>query len=168
MNRYKRYQVRPKGFINSKYRDQIALCKKRGHERPKYTLQELTHWLFKKSYFWDLYIDWIKSNFDRNLCPSLDRIDESKTYSFDNIRLTTWKDNLSRNQIEVMQGKNINPGLLHGGHKAVIQYDLSGNFLREYISISQAARYNNFNAGNICSACKGNLKHAYGFKWTYK
>ncbi len=62
-------------------------------------------------------------------------------------------------------------GILVGKSKAikVLQYDLNNNFIKEWNSISEAAR--NFgakNTGNICSVCKGKRKTAYGYKWKYK
>lgn len=52
--------------------------------------------------------------------------------------------------------------------KPIIQYDLNGNFIREYISISEASRQNNISTGNIQSCCKGKYAQAKGYIWRYK
>ena len=47
----------------------------------------------------------------------------------------------------------------------VAQYDLEGNFIKEYSSAAEAARENGYRADVICWCCKGKLKTAYGFIW---
>lgn len=51
--------------------------------------------------------------------------------------------------------------------KAVLQYDLSNNFIKEYESVASAA-YEFPNHTNIISNLKGKTKSAYGFIWKYK
>lgn len=62
----------------------------------------------------------------------------------------------------------------HGGikakeknSKAVLQYDLQGNFIAEYGSILDACNSENGNNG-VFQACKGLRTHANGFIWRYK
>ena len=54
--------------------------------------------------------------------------------------------------------------------KEVLQFDLNGNFIKEFISVSAAARSVNTSAGNIVSCCKGNPKYnkVKGYIWKYK
>lgn len=53
--------------------------------------------------------------------------------------------------------------------KAILQYDKDGNFLKEYESVQQATKENNFkNHSNIIANLKGRTKHAYGYVWKYK
>ena len=53
----------------------------------------------------------------------------------------------------------------------IIQYDLEGNFIKEFDSITEAC-YIIFNDvgknPNITKCCQGKTKTAYGFKWKYK
>lgn len=51
---------------------------------------------------------------------------------------------------------------------AVLQYDLMGNFIKEYISIADAAQEVQTSTGNIIYACNGKLKSTAGFQWRYK
>lgn len=51
--------------------------------------------------------------------------------------------------------------------KVVYQYDLSGNFIKEYKSAHEAARENNIQFTNICKVCRGERKTAGGFGWSY-
>ena len=52
--------------------------------------------------------------------------------------------------------------------KAVYQYDLSGQFIKEYKSAHDAARENNIQFTNICKVCRGERKTAGGFGWSYE
>ena len=55
--------------------------------------------------------------------------------------------------------------------KPIIQYDLEGNFIKEFNSITEACLlvFNDFNKNpNITQCCKGRIKTAYGFIWEYK
>ena len=51
--------------------------------------------------------------------------------------------------------------------RQVSQYDLSGNWLRDFNSIKEASELNNINDGNIGSCCLGKSKSAGGFMWRY-
>ena len=51
--------------------------------------------------------------------------------------------------------------------KPVLQYDLEGNFIKEWESIAECNR-NGFNQGNIWMCCQGKLKKYKGFIWRYK
>lgn len=49
----------------------------------------------------------------------------------------------------------------------VFQYDLEGNFIREWGSAKIAYRETGIHNSNICSCCKGKLKTAGKFIWKY-
>ena len=51
--------------------------------------------------------------------------------------------------------------------RKVNQYDLQGNFIKQYSSINGASRQFNRKGNNIRACCKGNQKTAYGYKWKY-
>ena len=54
--------------------------------------------------------------------------------------------------------------------KKVYQYDLEGNYIREFESLREANRLLNINEGNgdISRVCHGKRKTAYGFKWSFE
>ena len=52
--------------------------------------------------------------------------------------------------------------------KAVLQYDLDGNFIKEYPSSNEAARQLHISAGHIRYCCSGKEKTCGGFKWSFK
>jgi hypothetical protein len=50
---------------------------------------------------------------------------------------------------------------------SVLQYDLDGNFIKEWNCIADAQREIK-GCTDICDVCKGELKTAGGYQWTYK
>lgn len=53
-------------------------------------------------------------------------------------------------------------------NKPVLQFDLDGNFLREYMSINEANRITGINSSYIIRCCKGRCDIAGNYKWRYK
>lgn len=51
--------------------------------------------------------------------------------------------------------------------KTINQFDLSGNFIKEYISLRQIERDLGCFRANISPCLKGVFKQAYGFSWKY-
>lgn len=64
-------------------------------DQPSYTLQELKDWVFVHGYQ-ALFDAWAGSGFKRMCAPSVDRLDSSKSYTFDNIRLVPWQENIDK------------------------------------------------------------------------
>ena len=52
--------------------------------------------------------------------------------------------------------------------KPILQYDKSGNFIREWQSIKNASESLNINDGSISGCCSGKQNSAGGFVWKYK
>lgn len=52
--------------------------------------------------------------------------------------------------------------------KPIEQYDLNGNFIKEFPSISECTRQTGYNIGFISDCCNGKYKRAYGFIWKFK
>ena len=52
--------------------------------------------------------------------------------------------------------------------KGVIQYSLDGKFLKEYISIAEAARVSNSHSSKIQQVCSGQRKTTNNYIWEYK
>ena len=52
--------------------------------------------------------------------------------------------------------------------KPILQYTKDGEFIKEWVSGTEASRVLGINNGHIVSCCKGKLKSAGGFVWRYR
>ena len=52
--------------------------------------------------------------------------------------------------------------------KAVLQYDLQGNFIKEWKSQTEAANDLEISPSNLSKCCRGKVKTIKGFIWKYK
>lgn len=157
-----KYNQSKRGVLTRIYNSQKSSSKDRLHEMPKYTKEELWDWLNSQPLFDKLFKEWEASNYCKDKKPSVDRIDDYKTYSFDNIQLMTWEQNNSKGYISVKNGSN------RKICRAIIQYSKDGNFIAEHFSTASAARCLNVDPGNINRCCRNGRPTAYGYKWEYK
>lgn len=92
-SRNMKYYHTKRGTIIKIYNSQIASSKRRKHPLPAYSRDDFITWVLDQNIFHKLHAQWVESNYERMLAPSIDRLDDSKSYTFDNIRITTWKEN---------------------------------------------------------------------------
>lgn len=157
-----KYRRSMKGLVAAIYDGENGSSKRRSHPKPEYSQADLCEFIFNNPKFYELYDEWVASGYKKNKKPSIDRIDDSKHYSLDNIQLVTWRENNVKSHICMMNGE------YDGKCKAIIQYDLEGNFVEEYYSINSAERIINVNHTHIGDVCKGKRITAGGYKWKYK
>jgi hypothetical protein len=74
-------------------------------------------------------------------------------------------DDTRKKMSEAKIGKSC--GKNNGKSKIVEQYDLNGNFIKKYDSLTEAANENSLDLKNISHCCRGESKSAYGFIWKY-
>ena len=149
-----------KGVIRVIYKTQVSNSKRRGHELPEYTKEQLFEWLYNNG-FKELYDIWKNSNFDKKLKPSCDRQDDYKNYSLDNIKLTTW-DNNNKNQItDRYMGRSTSGKIC----KKLLQLDSNKNLIAEYVSFNSARRSMKY---SMERAIRSGRNDRNGFYWIYK
>lgn len=107
---FNKYNHSIRGIITAIYSAQKTTSKKRGHSKPTYSKIELTEWITSNPNFYKLYNKWVNSNYNKMLKPSIDRLDNSKGYSFDNIRLTDWKTNHNKDASSNAKGNRVRIG----------------------------------------------------------
>lgn len=135
--------------------------KRRNHPPPKYDIYQFRNWLFNQELFHVLFEQWEKSGYKYELTPSVDRINNYLSYTFENIQLMTWIENRNKSHEDE---KN---GILFTGHKKVAQYTLSGKKINEFISISDAGRKTGCDFRHISAVCLGKEKTHLGFIWRF-
>jgi hypothetical protein len=150
------------GLISQIYRSQKKGSIKRGYPLPLYSKEELIEWANSQSSFNILYNNWVKSGYNKNLTPSIDRINDYKSYTFDNIQLITWEENINKAHADRINGIN------NKTSKAVLQYSLNEDFIKEYHSLAEAERQTGVFATTITQVCLNKYKQSGGYIWRYK
>jgi hypothetical protein len=149
-----------KGLVTMIFKHQRSSSKKRGHVPPNYTKKELYEWVIGQSNFETLYNNWVNSDYEKNLFPSCDRLEDDKPYSFDNLRMVTWDENNKKGYENRRNGTD-------GIAKPVIGVNKKTKETVEFISTMEAGR-NGFLQSKISMCCLGKRKSHKGYVWTFK
>lgn len=64
--------------------------------------------------------------------------------------------------------KNTREGIIKKQGRAVNQYSLQGEFIREWRCMSEAADYYNVDRSSLMRCCQGKFKKSAGFVWKYR
>ena len=157
------YGRTPKGRMSYSWSTQVNSSKARGHQPPAYTRRELYEWALGQGLL-DLVEMWKLSGYQKDLTPSVDRLDDSKGYTFDNIRLVTWRENNEKMYTTRKSGERITRQ-----NRKVQQLDLDGNLVAEYPSVAAASRVTGIQRTNINANCSGykTYEHVGGCLWKY-
>lgn len=58
--------------------------------------EDFYEWALSSYDFWELYLDWKHTGYNRKFCPTVDRKDSSKGYDFYNMEWVTHSENSRR------------------------------------------------------------------------
>lgn len=141
------------GLLTQIYGSQRSNSKPRGHQPPAYTKDKLQVWMLEQDIFHKLYKKWKKSGYKKMLSPSVDRLDDSKGYSFDNIQLLSWQQNKDKGY----ESREV----------PVIQFNAEGNEIRHFKSAAKAAKEVGCHSGDITKCCNGKASTAGASYWGY-
>ena len=83
----------------------------------------------------------------------------------ENLELVTCKENLNYGN----HNKKVSDALINNPKisRKVIQYDMEGNIIQEWPSLSEIQRQTGYLVGNIYKCCILKYKQAYNYKWVY-
>lgn len=147
------------GWAFNIYKRQRRSSRERKHPLPDYSLKELKQWVFTQDVFHELHEEWVISGYNVKKIPSLDRLDDYKPYTLDNLRVVTWEVNDKRYHQDRANGIN------NKQNSPVKQYSQKGEFIAEYFSHGQAAKAVGGYTKSITACKKGKLKTHRGFIW---
>jgi hypothetical protein len=137
----------------------------RGHNPPEYTKEWLSDWMLNHPLFNYLYNQWVESEYQTEMRPSVDRLKDNIGYTKDNIQLTTWDENKKKRTTDIKKG--IATGKCQ---RPVVQISKDGVEITSFRSLKEAERATGVNVSNIHNVCSGRygFKTAGGFKWKFK
>jgi hypothetical protein len=157
-------------FINNLW------CRKRSINKYKYfcgfdmSKTEFINWLYENG-FARLYMSYKENDYRKDLAPSVNRLDDYKPYSKENIELVTWEENNIKGRQSPKTRERVYQKLGDIAKKLferpVIKKDLDGKILATYKSVTEAAQMNKTNFSNISRVCRGVKKTHHGYIWQY-
>lgn len=121
------------GWLKTVYNTQKGSSKKRGHESPLYTEVELQSWInSQEEVFEFLWNKWVQSDYKKELFPSIDRLENDKPYSLENIQLMTWQENKNKQKVPIYSIDNITneKTYFQSITDAATQYNISTQMMR--------------------------------------
>ena len=153
------------GWLSKVYNRMKASCKERNMTLP-HTKNEYNTWILMnhKETIFKLFEQWKNNNYQSSYRPSINRIDNNKTYTFDNIEIITWEENNKKGK-DAITGK---PRIYSTKSIVVVQLTLDDKFIAKYKSGRHASNTTGISKDNISKCCKGTRKTSGGFKWMYE
>jgi len=152
------------GVVTTAWHHQVKHSITRGHTPPQYTKEELADWMLNHPSWNRLYSDFVDSGYERDVRPSVDRLNNNYGYSFDNIRLVTFRENY----MTYLSDKKT--GIETSDCKAIVKLTKQGDFVAEYFSVAEALRQHGKKPKNarISAVLTGNRKYYLSHVWIYK
>lgn len=140
-------------YAKRKYSEMKSRVKRKNFNEIQFTINEFLQWIMNNDNYKKIYSNYAENNKNRKLCPSIDRKDDYKTYSFDNIRLVTWEENKDKYNSDRLVGKNTKQS------KPVISICISTGKKNEYHSAHYASQQTKIDRASINRSCRTNSEN---------
>ena len=136
-NKFKYYRTE-NGLLIHKFSKMKSKSLERGHTLPEFTFEEFVKWCYEND-FLSLFTEWKDNNYIESLSPSIDRINPSIGYVFENMRLITWEGNEKYNHYvrkNITSNKNIMSVKLDRlwGNSKFIKLSVNSKYLYVYLT----------------------------------
>ena len=134
-----------------------------------FTRNQFNDWILSnyKEKILSLLQNYKDSNYNKNLCPSIDRIDDYRDYTFDNMQLLTWEENNDKGRASKKNKEQCGTMAKNYWSKPILQYDSNMNFIAKFASTREAGRILGYDNSGIARACR--LHKLYkGYRWEYE
>ena len=109
---------------------------------------------------------WAESDYKKDECPSINRLNDFLPYTFENIELITWKENM----MKAAQGKKFKDMVQRttkNNYKGVIQKDFNNNIIGRFFSVKEAVEKTGFGISGISRNCREETNSFMGYVWVY-
>ena len=150
-----KFRKTPKGVLTNLYSKMKERAKNKNIDEPDFTLEELHNMYLNDKVYFRLFNEWVKSNYSKALKPSIDRINNKKGYTKDNIHIISWKDNRFKQSME------------RKSRKGKVAQILNGKIVKIWNSQREAYKRLNLSQSMLSGVLTGKYKQAYGFEWKY-
>ena len=155
----KEYYRTKEWLIKRMRKDQVSRCRKVWMDPVEYSKEEFRDRVLSQPHYNALYKDWVKSWYNIDSRPSIDRLDDYKTYSLDNIQLITRKENNEKWRRDKIIWRN------RKWCKRVYQFDKDKKLIWEYFSAAHAWRITWAGKSHIGDCCSWKANTC---KWFYR
>ncbi|GAG14807.1 unnamed protein product [marine sediment metagenome] len=127
---------------------------------PNFTKNEFVLWMHQNNVY-PKWLDYIESDYDINKKPSVDRIDDYKGYSFDNMQLITWKENRLKG---VNSEKHHKACHNRQNRKSVKVINWQGEIVKVLDSLTDCAEYLGVHLVSVSRVLNGSRKTIKGYR----
>lgn len=149
------YRKTPKWVLTNIYAHQLSRSREREIGYPTYSLIELHDKFIKDIKFIRIHKEWLASWCKKQMKPSVDRINNKRRYSLDNITIKTWAENRFKQSMERRCRK-----------WWVIQL-LNWKEIRKYRSQREAIRLTWFNQWQMSKVLNWKWQTCWWYEWIY-
>lgn len=144
-----KYRKTKKGFITNLYH------KMKERNKVDFSLEFLQEFS-NCNKFERLYLEWVKSNYNKQLKPSIDRINNKLHYTKTNIQWLTWAENRYKQSME------------RRCRKGEVYQMLGNKIVKKFKSQREAVIKTGISQGNMSEVLNGKRKTAGGYKFIYQ
>ena len=146
----KKYRRTKKGILTNIY------SKQKTRKGVNYSLKELHAMFLNNKKFDRLYKEWIKSNYNIQFKPTIDRINPKLGYTQDNIHCLTWAENRYKQRMEMKFTRA----------RKVCQM-MGNKIIKTFSSQRIAVKETGLSQGNMSMCLTGKRKTTGGYGWKY-
>lgn len=160
MKDWERKRRSKRWVVTTIYHWEIHSSIRRWYEKPKYTRTELYEWCIAQDLYHELYGIRKSWGYKKNNKPSIDRINDYKSYTLDNIQLMTCEQNIK---------KEYNNRIIWINNKTNCEVVwVNVETMEEVIfhSAAEATRVLAIDSSSIIKCCHWKRETAWGYKWT--
>ena len=146
-----------KGLLTNLYQKLKSRNAKKGYGELNFSLDDFKNWSEGIENFHRLFQIWCFDDYSKESKPSVDRIDPTKGYTFENMQWLSWSENYYKGIAEVAKKKE----------KPILMYK-DGFLLGKFRSLKEAQYFLGLSSnGNISENLRGTRTTVKGFNFEY-